>query len=239
MTPYGSNLQGEDPLVPVYPFNEPGEDITLYNGPLIDIDDGELHGRILMRCGSELDIRWQVLDDKPPTRWTIAMFDDSEVRLQVRQPYGVYPVAGLRLAHMTGSVQGQAIGSGDAPLRRILVHWLNLPAIHSPIAIGQGGGAEWRVWIGRWRIRIGPWRLTLDRRYDHARVWDVLGSEKSFVMTHIMEVVRDDGQGFTASDIDPLIQSLHFGISFAFGRWVAPALPVGMDATGTIAALQL
>jgi hypothetical protein len=235
MTPYGSNLQGEDPLVPVYPFNEPGKDITLYNGPLIDIDDGELHGRILMRCGSELDIRWQVLDDKPPTWWTIAMFDDSEVRLQVRQPYGVYPVAGLRLAHMTGSVQGQAIGSGDAPLRRVLVHWLNLPAIHSPIAIRQGGGAEWRVWIGRWRIRIGPWRLTLDRRYDHARVWDVLGSEKSFVMTHIMEVVRDDGQGFTASHIDPLIQSLHLGMSFAFGRWVAPALPVGMDATGTIA----
>jgi hypothetical protein len=180
-----------------------------------------------MRCGSELDITWQIHDNEPPTQWTIAMFDDSEVRLQVRQPYGVYTVGGLRLGHMTGSVRGQAIGSGDAPLRRALVHWLNLPAIHSPISIRQGEGAEWRVWTGRWRIRIGPWRLTLDRRNDHARVWDVLGSEKNFVMTHLMEVVRDDGQDFTASDVDSLVQALHFGVSFAFGRWVAPALPVG------------
>ncbi|WP_206745049.1 hypothetical protein, partial [Saccharothrix sp. CB00851] len=84
--------------------------------------------------------------------------------------------------------------------------------------------------ITRPRLRDKP----LDRRQDHRRVWDVLGSERNFAMTHVMAISRSDGKEFTATDLEPLQQALHFGVSFAFGRWVGPAAPVGIDATGSI-----
>jgi hypothetical protein len=47
-----------------------------------------------------------------------------------------------------------------------------------------------------------------------------------------MEITRLDCQAFTSADVQPLLGALHFGLSFALGRWVAPALPVGFDTDG-------
>lgn len=226
--------EGEEPLVPVHPFNEPGEDIVLYKGPVADVDGRELHGRVLLRCGSRLDVVWQ-LDDAAPARWALKALTEPEIRLRVRQPSGVFEVAGLRSNPVEGSVDGQSLGSEEALLQRVQLHWMNLPSIHSPTVLRQGEGEDSSWWTGRWRFTLGPWQLTLDRREDHNRVWDILGSERNFVMTHVMEASRVDGQAFTAKSLKPLQLALHFGMSFALGRWVGPAAPVGIDSTGSIA----
>ncbi|MEV6831227.1 hypothetical protein [Amycolatopsis sp. NPDC051102] len=222
---------GEDPLVPAYPFNEPGEDVVLYEGPLADDDGQELLGRVLLRCGSRLDVVWRL--DEVPLRWEMKGLSEPEVRLRVHQASALHDVVGMRRRPAEGWVRNQSVGLDTTLLKRVLLHWMNLPAIHGPTLLhrNEGGGESW--WTGRWRFEVGSWQITLDRREDHARVWEILGSEHNFAATHVMEIGRLDGAEFTATDLKPLQQALHFGMSFAFGRWVGPAAPVGIDSNGT------
>ncbi|WP_431902749.1 hypothetical protein [Amycolatopsis thermoflava] len=89
------------------------------------------------------------------------------------------------------------------------------------------------TWTRRLRLELGPWQLTLDRRSAHAGIWETPASEHNFAMTHVMQVSRaDDGADFTTEEPEPLQLALHFAVSFAFGRWVAPAAPVGSTSAG-------
>ncbi|MFT7837783.1 hypothetical protein Q5530_16735 [Saccharothrix sp. BKS2] len=222
-------------LVPVYPFNQPGQDIVVYEGPLLEVGDAEFSGSVRVRCGSELDVVWR-LDEIPPMPWALDNLDEQQLHLQVHQPTGVYPINGLRHTLDTGQLNARALGADDARLRRVMVHWMNFPAIHSPGVIRQEEKNNgWRRWTGRWHVAVGPWQLTMDRRPDHSDVWAVLREEKNFIMTHVMTIARVDEADFTPDDVEPLLQALHFGASFGFGRWVAPAIPVGFDSRDTIA----
>ena len=53
-------------------------------------------------------------------------------------------------------------------------------------------------------------------------------------MTHVMELRRADGATFTATEAEPVLTALHIGVSFALGRWAAPALPVGEGPNGEV-----
>ncbi|QFZ18506.1 hypothetical protein [Saccharothrix syringae] len=220
-------------LVPVYPFNRPGQDIVLYDGPLLEVDGGEFNGSVRVRCGSELDIVWR-LDDIPPMPWALNSFDEPDLRLQVHLPSGVHPVDGPRRTLDTGRFNAPTLGNGEARLRRVVLHWMNFPAIRSPGVIEQPEAGGRRRWTGRWQVTVDLWQLTMDCRPDHSDVWAVLREENNFVMTHVMEITRVDGADFTPGDVEPLLQALHFGASFGFGRWVAPAIPVGFDSGDAI-----
>ena len=202
----------------------------LYEGPLADDDGQDLFGRVLLRCGSRLDVVWRL--DDAPLRWEMKALVEPEVRLRVRQPSAVHDVMGLRRGSTDGWVKNQSVGEDSAPLKQVLLHWMNLPAIHGPTRLhrSEGGNESW--WTGRWRFQVGSWLLTLDRREDHARVWDILGIEHNFAVTHVMEIRRVDGEEFAATEFEPLQLALHFGMSFAFGRWVGPAAPVGINPSG-------
>ena len=73
------------------------------------------------------------------------------------------------------------------------------------------------------------WRITLDVRPDHKAVFSDVRQTDVYVMTHVMELRRLDGATFTAAEVAPVLSALHVGLSFALGRWVAPALPVGLN----------
>ncbi len=120
------------------------------------------------------------------------------------------------------------IGSATTPLDRVVVHWLNLPRLASPHWIESDG----TQWSGRWEADVSGWKLTLDRRKDHRDVWHAIRDDQSAAMTHVMEIRRADGQPFAVADVEPIHNALQFGMSFALGRWVPPALPVGFDTRG-------
>ncbi|MFD5492257.1 hypothetical protein ACFWH4_04785 [Streptomyces sp. NPDC127091] len=81
---------------------------------------------------------------------------------------------------------------------------------------------------------VDGWKITLDVRPQHQRVWKDLRRSDVYVMTHVMEIRRLDGGTFTATEAKPVLSALRVALSFALGRWVAPALPVGQDANGKI-----
>lgn len=51
------------------------------------------------------------------------------------------------------------------------------------------------------------------------------------MLTHVTDIRRVDGDCFSVESARQLLECLRVCCSFAFGRWVAPALPVGYDIT--------
>lgn len=225
--PDDADDQAEAPLAPAYPFNAPGQAVLLYSGPLGSSSEHEVTGTVSLRCASGLNVTWQ-LDEGQMKPSELLDFENRTISLHLPYAGGEQVITGWGTTH--GQLDGTTLGSETAPLMRVLVHWMNLPAVRSPIVLRQGVGEGWERWTGRWRAVVGDWSLTWDQRPDHQQVWKVIGEDQSIAMTHVMEVRRVDGQEFTAADFQPFQKALHFGVSFALGRWVAPALPVGFNA---------
>jgi hypothetical protein len=216
-------------ISPVYPFNEPGQPVVLYDGPIGGLAAHDAPGVVELSCVPDLNVVWRI----EASSLVVGAPSDS-VTLVLRRPDGDARVPGVWRGRNDGWSNGTAIGKADAPLERIVAHWFNLPDLHGPIAITTTEvGGDW--WPGRWETEVGGWRLTVDVRPDHGRVWKDLHKAHVYVMTHVMEIRRADGGGtFTAAEAEPLLTALHVGVSFALGRWAAPLLPVGQDSAGTL-----
>lgn len=90
-----------------------------------------------------------------------------------------------------------------------------------------------RSWRGRWHFEANGWSFKLDSRPDLSKVMsDAHDREQEYVMTHVGEIRRADGQLFGADDVAEVIFAWQLAFSFALGRWVAPAVPVGFSRTG-------
>ncbi len=213
-------------ISPVYPFNQPGQPVVLYDGPIGALADAP--GVVELSCLPDLNVVWRIEASS-----SAAGAPSDSVTLVLRRPEGDARVPGVWRGRTDGWSNGAAIGKADVPLKRIVTHWFNLPDLHGPIAITTTEVGD-EGWLGRWQTEVGGWRLTLDVRPDHVRVWKDLHKARVYVMTHVMEIRRADGATFTAAGAEPLLTALHVGISFALGRWAAPLLPVGQDGTGTL-----
>lgn len=144
----------------------------------------------------------------------------GEVTLLLRRPDGDVRLPGVGRGGGEGWSNGAEIGKADVPLKRIVVHWFNLPDFHAP--------------VGRWETETAGWKVILDIRPDHDRVWTDLHRTDVYVMTHVMELRRADEATFTATEAEPVLAALHVGVSFALGCWAAPVLPVGEGPNGEV-----
>jgi len=216
------------PLLPVYPFNDPGQPIVLHDGSVGGLAPDDTPGIVELSCTPDPRVIWKIED-----RLGEAVPGDP-VRLVLRRPDGDAPVTGVWQSSHDGWSNGAVVGQADVPLRRVVAHWFNLPNLGGPVALAWTTEAGEHWWLGRWDLEVGGWRLTLDVRPDHARVWRNLHEAHVYVMTHVMELRRTDGATFTAAEAEPVLTALHVGVSFALGRWAAPMLPVGQDNTGKV-----
>ena len=228
------------PLVPVYPFNEPNQPISLYAGPLGGLGAADVPGAVELSWTPGPSLDWSAGPVVSPE-----FANRAEVTLLLQRPDGQMQLPGLvrgidvgpdGVLSGAGWSNGAVLGREDASLSRVIAHWFNLPDWHGPISVADttADGSQ-RRWAGRWVIEAGGWTITVDVRPDHAQVWRDLHKAHTYVMTHIMELRRDDGTAFTAAEAQPVLTALHVGISFALGRWAAPMLPVGQDRDGNIA----
>ncbi len=48
------------PLLPVYPFNEPGRPVVLYCGPIAGLLDTDVPGVVELTCASDLNLSWEI-----------------------------------------------------------------------------------------------------------------------------------------------------------------------------------
>jgi hypothetical protein len=229
------------PLVPVYPFDEPNQPVTLHAGQIGGLAVGDLPGAV--------ELSWT---PRPSLNWSVGLVTSPEfanrreATLLLRRPGGDMEVPawvrGIDFDSQTealssgGWSNGAVFGSEEAPLDRIIAHWFNLPNWNGPIPLADttADGTR-RKWSGRWMIDSEGWKVTIDVRPDHGRVWRDLYKADTYVMTHVMELRRADGGEFTAAEAEPVLTALHVGFSFALGRWTAPMLPVGVTPSGNVA----
>lgn len=130
-----------------------------------------------------------------------------------------------------GRLETVNLGAADAAMENVLVHWFNAPLVRPLEDIYDD--SDHRVHLGRLVATFSGWTITMDRRPDYDEVWKSALNMGSLVMTHTMQIRREDGAApFTATEVEPVIDALQFGLSFAVGRWAAPALLVGFDHKG-------
>src|SRR5215813_4758253 len=202
----------DSPLAPVYPFNGLGQAIVLYDGVIGGLAGTGVPGVVELSCALAPNLAWKI---KPGAGTGMA---GSEVTLLLNRPEGDVQLPGVWRDSRDGWSNGAEIGKADAPLKRIIAHWFNLPDFHAQ--------------AGRWETETGGWKVILDARPDHGRVWRELHRTDVYAMTHVMELRRADGATFTAAEAEPVLVGLHVGVSFALGRWAAPMLPTGEGANG-------
>lgn len=222
----------ETPLAPIYPYNEPGQSILLFEGLVGGLSATDVPGSVELVCTPRPRIEWTAqlgeLTKAQPT-------SGSQVELLLHRSQGdeCLParVREFNFENSVGWSNGATLGKTDEPLERIIAHWFNLPNSHGPIGLNsRTDDGMHHSWSGRWIIEANGWKITFDVRPDHHRVWRDLYRTHVYVMTHVMDLRRVDGKEFTAADAEYVLTALHVGISFALGYWAAPMLPVGLDA---------
>lgn len=218
---------------PVYRFNKPGQAIRLYRGRIGGLAAKDLRGRVELRCVPDISIDWIV--DDPFESPQFANRRD-EILLLLYRRRGNVELRSHARGIEGGWSNGATFGNDNVPLDRLIAHWFNLPNWHGPVSLEETTAAgEHRLWRGRWVLEAEGWIITLDVRHDHSAVWTDLQKSDVRVMTHVMEIRRVDGSAFTGREAEPVLAAMQIGMSFALGRWVAPLLPVGLDATGAAA----
>jgi hypothetical protein len=199
----------------VYPFNDPGRPIVLYEGPIGGLATNYIPGVLELSCAPKLSLDWKIKHGSDMSN------PGGAVTLLLSRPDGEVRLPGVWRNSDEGWSNGAEIGTADAPLKRIVAHWFNLPDFHAR--------------LGRWETEADGWKVSLQARPDHDRVWADLHRTDVYVMTHVMELRRADDATFTATEAEPVLTALHHGVSFALGCWAAPVLPVGVGADGEVA----
>ncbi|MDQ0762716.1 hypothetical protein QF027_005351 [Streptomyces canus] len=220
----------ETPLTPVYGFNSPSAPIALYEGPVVK-------GRSQGRAG-KIDLKFT---PKPSLCWSVnpedADYSDlgkDAVELRFDGRNGQVSVEAHLADAYSGWIGEVKIGQEAAHLKRVIVHWVNLPNILGNRVLEESGefGKAW--WRGRLRAETSGWVLVFDARRDYKEATENSKDVNLYVMTHVMEVRRVDGGEFSVSAVRELIECVRVCLSFGFGRWVAPALPVGFDGSDQV-----
>lgn len=86
-----------------------------------------------------------------------------------------------------------------------------------------------QVWRGRIVFESYPWRIILDARPNLATMVQALNDRGGFGITHVGQVNRLDGAGFTGKQLEDLLDALSVFLSFARGFFVCCLLPIGFD----------
>ena len=206
---------------PVYPFNDPGSDIIIHDGTIEVVGIGAGPGQVIATMRGDLNINWEIdldldLPLGPATlRVTRPEFGPADISAEVNHNAG------------RGWISHAEFGT-DQPLVRVLTNWVNLPWILPAGGINDARGG----WAGHWEAEGGGWTFALDSRPDIGQVLEAQKGSAHFAITYSGELRRTDNAPFDAGAASEALYGWQMAFSFALGRWVAPALPVGFDAHG-------
>ena len=211
----------QTPITPVYRPGPIGRSVEIFVGQLTSDHWDRESAVIRMAMRTDLNIEWRLRDGP----WT--PLEDLALRLR-RSALGTVSVP-ARATNSVGSgyIPGCEIGSG-LDMTRVVAHWVNVPPL-APAASLKSAGS---VWSGRVVFVAWPWTMTLDARSDLLSVAPTLRSSAGLAMTHVAELTKSDFGSFTGAEAAHVLFGFQTALSFAFGRWVAPALPVGFDHSG-------
>lgn len=225
------------------PFNAPGEPVVLHQGRLTltseTLPELDADGQVRLSWNGGAQLRWTAdLPQDYETQREWRLWSPPHKRsLQVE----MHGLTGSGETHATTEGQGWSnglrFGSADVSLQRLVAHWVNLPDLGPARPVGppvEDPGGFWRR-ATSWRARIRDWDVRIDSRADLDEVLRVCRRDRTFALTHVMEVHRGDGSTFTGDQAHQLLEVLQLAVSFALGRSCCPTAPVGYAPDGRAA----
>lgn len=84
---------------------------------------------------------------------------------------------------------------------------------------------------GRAVLTSDGWTITIAETDRCGDLCKALKKQGGFVITHTGSIERQDGSAFPSDQVQDLLQCIYYFLSFALGRWVGIALPIGFDRT--------
>lgn len=218
-------------LLPAYPLKGSEDSVSLYDGPIVITGGMERHGTIDLTLRSNTpSVRWNIVPALQDTPWI-----GQAVDLTLMRHGQNWSVPAHGATSSGGWINHAEFGKPGVRLQRLITNWINLPNISASarIVVDEANGQS-HCWIGRWQIDVDVWRITFDRRHDYGSAIMGADSASTFTFTHIMELRRVDGGNFDVDAAKQVLECLRVCFSFAFGRWVVLALPVGYDADNRV-----
>jgi hypothetical protein len=227
------------PLDNILPWR-PSDSIELFAGPMSYRSDqvGNLPsvpGKICFWLRSGSHVQWSVdLDAVDPAiaeEWRLPMPDHSLGELRFDFLDRPMTLGAHRQSSGYGFIPGGLgrFGSTFTPVR-VIAHWINVPNLRGQTLLGRPAThGRMQRWLGRWEIDLGPWHVMIDSRDDLDQIYRAAKRNYLAVLTHTMEIRRQDHAPFSGEEAEHLLDALHLGFSFAMNRWAAPLLPIGFD----------
>jgi hypothetical protein len=85
---------------------------------------------------------------------------------------------------------------------------------------------------GRAILKADGWIVTIAATNRTDDLEKQLRAKGGYVITHIGQIVREDGAEFTSEELDDVLTCLCYFLSLTLGRWVGTELPIGFDCSG-------
>jgi hypothetical protein len=124
----------------------------------------------------------------------------------------------------------------NSNIRRTVFHLFNFPDFSSSYDyIAQTSADPNNGWVrcGFVSLKADGWIIKVAAMMDTDKRLERLKEEGGWFITHVGEIVREDGSAYDDERLKQLLCCLHYCLSFALGRWVGIALPVGFDLNGS------
>ena len=112
----------------------------------------------------------------------------------------------------------------------MIFHIFNFPKFHGPddyVFVSSGVSL-----CDRAVLRAGGWRVTIAGTDKTEDLCKSLRAQGGYAITHMGKVEREDGEVFSREQAEHVLSCTREFLSFALGRWIGIALPVGLSNDG-------
>ena len=133
-------------------------------------------------------------------------------------------------ASTVGIVQNHAFDK-DADFQRVVFHVANGPKFRGTHIRNKAGTMNY---LGRVELQVPPWNIVIDivPGQQDQKASQKLKDAGGYAITHAGYVEREDHVSFRVADVEPLLKSVGWLLSFCRGAWAFPLLLVGEDEAG-------
>lgn len=228
-------------------IGEPNELITLYEGRIAvkqgdntyEVDNGHIFLKWLpspsIRFGFSYSIQSELSSDenslflKPGNSLSLHLDNDINLEIEVTKTTSN---SDLNFNCFSGYVTNAVIPPVDTKVNYVLFLLPNfrhhfLSEIVRYLNNETKGTSHRRISLGG-----SGWVITLDQVENIKNVEESLRRNSGFGITNIGRLEREDRKPFTSQEALKVLDALASYLSFAWGQWTTPCLPIGFDATG-------
>jgi hypothetical protein len=211
----------------IYKVNEP---ITIYEGDFSLSDDEDVlfvNGIVKLDFMPKPNIVFSgiiITEEEKSFRLHNQLFEKKNIEIQIS---GMMESPVMITHHSIGNDREQIAGivtNSYLETEAQFISKMTFCTVNFLDFLGRGVKHANLEYRGRTKFSFEEWEITIDKRYDYSKKYkDVFGQLKSsggYSITHIGSIQRTDQKTFLPGDVEYILKSVQWLLSFAAGRFV-------------------